>query len=118
MPIWGWRRGTLLVISKYLSERLIKQSHLLAPDTTSIESLTGSRTKLLPYTNFNIEVLTQYRIKLLHVEVLTNVRIKLLHIEVLTIFPDKTSILTKLIKNPPPLPDPTRSSTSLKQDHL
>ena len=61
----------------------------------------GSRTKLLPYTNFYVEVLTQYQIKLLHVEVLTNVRIKLLHIEVLTIFPDKTSTLTKLIKNPP-----------------
>ena len=60
----------------------------------------GSRAKLLPYTNFYVEVLTQYRIKLLHVEVLTNVRIKLLHIEVLTIFPDKTSTLTKLIKNP------------------
>ena len=58
----------------------------------------GSRAKLLPYTNFYVEVLTQYRIKLLHVEVLTNVRIKLLHIEVLTIFPDKTSTLTKLIK--------------------
>ena len=55
----------------------------------------GDRTKLLPYTNFYVEVLTQYRIKLLHVEVLTNVRIKLLHIEVLTIFPDKTSTLTK-----------------------
>ena len=79
----------------------------------------GSRAKLLPYTNFYVEVLTQYRIKLLHVEVLTNVRIKLLHIEVLTIFPDKTSTLTKLIKNSPsPLPDPTPSSTSLKQDHL
>ena len=79
----------------------------------------GDRAKLLPYTNFYVEVLTQYWIKLLHVEVLTNVRIKLLHIEVLTIFPDKTSTLTKLIKNtPPPLPDPTPSSTSLKQDHL
>ena len=77
----------------------------------------GSRAKLLPYTNFYVEVLTQYRIKLLHVEVLTNVRIKLLHIEVLTIFPDKTSTLTKLIKKFP-LPDPTPSSTSLKQDHL
>ena len=61
----------------------------------------GFRAKLLPYTNFYVEVLTQYRIKLLHVEVLTNVRIKLLHIEVLTIFPDKTSTLTKLIKNSP-----------------
>ena len=67
-------------------------------------SFIGSRAKLLPYTNFYVEVLTQYRIKLLHVEVLTNVRIKLLHIEVLTIFPDKTSTLTKLIKNSPPLP--------------
>ena len=62
----------------------------------------GSRAKLLPYTNFYVEVLTQYRIKLLQVEVLTNVRIKLLHIEVLTIFPDKTSTLTKLIKKSPP----------------
>ena len=61
----------------------------------------GSRAKLLPYTNFYVEVLTQYRIKLLHVEVLTNVWIKLLHIEVLTIFPDKTSTLTKLIKKSP-----------------
>ena len=58
----------------------------------------GDRAKLLPYTNFYVEVLTQYWIKLLHVEVLTNVRIKLLHIEVLTIFPDKTSTLTKSIK--------------------
>ena len=57
--------------------------------------LKGDRAKLLPYTNFYVEVLTQYWIKLLHVEVLTNVRIKLLHIEVLTIFPDKTSTLTK-----------------------
>ena len=65
-------------------------------------SFTGSRAKLLPYTNFYVEVLTQYRIKLLHVEVLTNVRIKLLHIEVLTIFPDKTSTLTELIKKSPP----------------
>ena len=81
-------------------------------------ALHGSRAKLLPFTNFYVEVLTQYRIKLLHVEVLTNVRIKLLHIEVLAIFPDKTSTLTKLIKNPPPLPDPTPSSTSLNQDHL
>ena len=62
----------------------------------------GDRAKLLPYTNFYVEVLTQYWIKLLHVEVLTNVRIKLLHIEVLTIFPDKTSTLTKSIKIPPP----------------
>ena len=67
----------------------------------SLTSSDGSRAKLLPYTNFYVEVLTQYRIKLLHVEVLTNVRIKLLHIEVLTIFPDKTSTLTKLIKNSP-----------------
>ena len=58
----------------------------------------GDRAKLLPYTNFYVEVLTQYWIKLLHVEVVTNVRIKLLHIEVLTIFPDKTSTLTKSIK--------------------
>ena len=62
----------------------------------------GDRAKLLPYTNFYVEVLTQYWIKLLHVEVLTNVRIKLLHIEVLTIFPDKTSTLTKSIKITPP----------------
>ena len=55
----------------------------------------GSRTKLLPYTNFYVEVLTQFWIKLLHVEVLTKVWIKLLHIEVLTIFLDKTSTLTK-----------------------
>ena len=35
----------------------------------------GDRTKLLPYTNFYVEVLTQFRIKLLHVrEVLTNFR--------------------------------------------
>ena len=61
--------------------------------------MSGCRTKLLLYTNFYVEVLTPYRIKLLHVEVLTNVRIKLLHMEVLTIFPDKTSTLTKLIKN-------------------
>ena len=61
------------------------------------------RTKLLPYTNFYVVVLTQFRIKLLHVEVLTNFRIKLLHIEVLAIFPDKTSTLPKSIKNPPPL---------------
>ena len=69
------------------------------PQQLSTIALRGSRTKLLPYTNFYVEVLPQYRIKLLHVEVLTNVRIKLLHIEVLTIFPDKTSTLTKLIKN-------------------
>ena len=62
----------------------------------------GDRTKLLPYTNFYVEVLTQFRIKLLHVEVLTNFRIKLLHVEVLAIFPDKTSTLTKLIKKIPP----------------
>ena len=62
----------------------------------------GDRAKLLPYTNFYVEVLTQYWIKLLHVEVLTNVRIKLLHIEVSTIFPDKTSTLTKSIKITPP----------------
>ena len=62
----------------------------------------GDRTKLLPYTNFYVEVLTQFRIKLLHVEVLTNFRIKLLHVEVLAIFPDKTSTLTKLIKKNPP----------------
>ena len=49
----------------------------------------GSRTKLLPYTNFYIEVLTLFWTKLLHVEVLTNFRIKLLYIEVLTTFPDK-----------------------------
>ena len=52
----------------------------------------GDRTKLLPYTNFYVEVLTQFRIKLLH-------------IEVLAIFRDKTSTLTKLIKkssSPPP----------------
>ena len=80
----------------------------------------GDRTKLLPYTNFYIEVLTQFRIKLLHVEVLINFQIKLLHVEVLinfqmkllhvevlTIFPDKTSTHTKFIKNhhyPPPSP--------------
>ena len=61
----------------------------------------GDRTKLLTYTNFYVEVLTQFRIKLLHVEVLTNFRIKLLHVEVLAIFPDKTSTLTKLIKKSP-----------------
>ena len=55
--------------------------------------------KHLPYTNFYVEVLIQLRIKLLHVEVLTNFRIKLLRGAVLTIFPDKTSTLTKLIKN-------------------
>ena len=55
----------------------------------------GSRAKLLPYTNFYVEVLTQFWIKLLHVEVLIKVWIKLLHVEVLTIFPDKTSTLTK-----------------------
>ena len=68
----------------------------------------GSRAKLLPYTNFYVEVLTQFWIKLLHVEVLTKVWIKLLHVEVLTIFPDKTSTLTKSIKIPPP---PTLKST-------
>ena len=73
----------------------------------------GDRAKLLPYTNFYVEVLTQYWIKLLHVEVLTNVRIKLLHIEVLTIVPDKTSTLTKSIKNPPPPSPPTLKSTSI-----
>jgi len=61
----------------------------------------GDRTKLLTYTNFYVEVLTQFRIKLLHVEVLTNFRIKLLQVEVLAIFPDKTSTLTKLIKKSP-----------------
>ena len=66
-----------------------------------VQQCNGSRAKLLPYTNFYVEVLTQYRIKLLHVEVLTNVGIKLLHVEVLTIFPDKTSTLTKLIKKIP-----------------
>ena len=72
----------------------------------------GSKTKLLPYTNFYVEVLTQYWIKLLHVEVLTNVWIKLLHIEVLAIFPDKTSTLTKLIKNhPQPTPTPSTHPT-------
>ena len=55
----------------------------------------GSRAKLLPYTNFYVEVLTQFWIKLLHVEVLTKVWIKLLHVEVLTIFLDKTSTLNK-----------------------
>ena len=66
----------------------------------------GSRAKLLPYTNFYVEVLTQFWIKLLHVEVLTKVWIKLLHVEVLTIFPDKTSTLTKSIKKitAPPTP--------------
>ena len=68
--------------------------------------LEGDRTKLLPYTNFYVEVLTQFRIKLLHVEVLTNFRIKLLHVEVLAIFPDKTSTLTKLIKKSPPPTSP------------
>ena len=57
----------------------------------------GSRTKLLPYTNFYVEVLTQVWIKLLHVEVLFKAWIKLLHVEVLTIFPDNTSTLTKSI---------------------
>ena len=69
---------------------------------TSRQRQEGDRTKLLPYTNFYVEVLTEFRIKLLNVEVLTNFRIKLLHVEVLAIFPDKTSTLTKLIKNPPP----------------
>ena len=55
----------------------------------------GSRAKLLPYTNFYVEVLTKFLIKLLHVEVLTKVWIKLLYIEVLTIFLDKTSTLPK-----------------------
>ena len=49
---------------------------------TSVRSLEqwydGSRTKLLPSTNFYVEILTQFRIKLLHVVVLTNFRIKLL----------------------------------------
>ena len=71
-------------------------------DTLNI-GVQGDRAKLLPYTNFYVEVLSQYWIKLLHVEVLTNVRIKLLHIEVLTIFPDKTSTLTKSIKITPQL---------------
>ena len=53
MPIWGWRRGTLLVDSKYLSERLIKQSHLLAPDTTSIEPLTSHFTIVASYLLFS-----------------------------------------------------------------
>ena len=72
----------------------------------------GDRTKLLPYTNFYVEVLTQFRIKLLHVEVLTNFRIKLLHVEVLAIFPDKTSTITKLIKKrkPPKTPKDLRAS--------
>ena len=64
----------------------------------------GDRTKILPYTNFYIEVLTLFWIKLLHVEVLTNFRIKPLYVEVLTIFPDKTSTLTKSIKKTPPPP--------------
>ena len=67
----------------------------VAPDKTIILGLQDDRTKLLPYTNFYIEVLTLFRIKHLHVEVLTNFRIKLLYVEVLTIFPDKTSTLTK-----------------------
>ena len=67
-----------------------------------IGSRRGDRTKLLPYTNFYIEVLTLFWIKLLHVEVLTNFRIKPLYVEVLTIFPDKTSTLTKSIKITPP----------------
>ena len=75
--------------------------HSMKIGLNTIRAYYGSRAKLLPYTNFYVEVLTQYRIKLLHVEVLTNVRIKLLHIEVLTIFPDKTSTLTKSIKIPP-----------------
>ena len=74
----------------------------------------GSRTKLLPYTNFYVEVLTQFWIKLLHVEVLTKVWIKLLHVEVLTIFLDKTSTLTKLIKNPPP-PQPPNSKIHINE---
>ena len=65
-----------------------------------ISESNGSRTKLLPYTNFYVEVLNQFWIKLLHVEVLTKVCIKLLHVEVLTIFLDKTSTLTKLITPP------------------
>ena len=63
--------------------------------TITITITIGSRTKLLPYTNFYVEVLTQFWIKLLHVEVWTKVWIKLLHKEVLTIFSDKTSTLTK-----------------------
>ena len=62
----------------------------------------GDRTKLLPYTIFYVEVLTQFQIKLLDVEVLTNFRIKLLHVEVLAKYPDKTSTLTKLIKKSAP----------------
>ena len=61
------------------------------------ELRTGDRTKLLPYTNFYVEVLTQFGIILLHVEVLTKFWIKLLHVEVLTIFPDIISTVTKLI---------------------
>ena len=69
----------------------------LTIQTTLNNIYDGDRTKLLPYTNFYVEVLTQFRIKLLHVEVLTNFRIKLLHVEVLAIFPDKSSTLTKSI---------------------
>ena len=58
----------------------------------------GSRAKLLPYTNF-------------YVEVLTNFRIKLLHIEVLAIFRDKTSTLTKLIKKSSSPPGILKSPT-------
>ena len=68
----------------------------MSPDRIkNTQVATGSRTKLLPYTNFYVEVLTQFWIQLLHVEVLAKVWIKILHVEVLTIFPDKTSILTK-----------------------
>merc|ERR1712240_185293 len=76
----------------------------------------GDRAKLLPYTNFYVEVLTQFWIKLLHVEVLTKVWIKLLHVEVLTIFPDNTSTLTKSIKKSPPPPPPLQSTSINHKD--
>ena len=78
--------------SKIFIENGLADQHVAVENNTNLE---GSRAKLLPYTNFYVEVLTQFWIKLLHVEVLTKVCIKLLHVEVLTIFLDKTSTLTK-----------------------
>ena len=61
-----WREEKVATSEKYILE--------------TYDTYMGSRTKLLPYTNFYVEVLTQFRIKLLHVEVLTKVWIKLLHL--------------------------------------
>ena len=49
-------------------------SRIIIISITLYHKYYGDRTKLLPYTNFYVEVLTQFRIKLLHVEVLTNFR--------------------------------------------